>query len=82
MFWHRIDIAEHHVIRDKAPAGASQKKVRKQWTQTSYVKEYGRALCLDDLPPSARGVCQQESEAAWFGSVDGGRGLHQADEDD
>lgn len=41
MFWHRIDIAEHHMIRDKAPAGASEKRVRKQWTQTSYVKEYG-----------------------------------------
>ena len=35
-FWHRIDVAEHHMVRNKA-----DKSVRKQWTTISYVKEYG-----------------------------------------
>ena len=35
-FWHRIDVKEHHVVRNKL-----DKKVTKQWTKTSYVKEYG-----------------------------------------
>ncbi len=35
-FWHRIDIVEHHTVREKA-----DKNIMKQWTTTSYVKEYG-----------------------------------------
>ena len=35
-FWHRIDIEEHHTVRDKV-----SKKIVRQWTNTSYVKEYG-----------------------------------------
>ena len=35
-FWHRIDVKEHHIIRNKA-----DKKVAKRWAETSYVKEYG-----------------------------------------
>lgn len=34
-FWHRIDVEEHHTVRNKA-----DKKVTKKWTETSYVKEY------------------------------------------
>ena len=35
-FWHRIDVTEHHTVRNKA-----DKTPVKQWTKTSYVKEYG-----------------------------------------
>ncbi len=36
-FWHRIDVVEHHSVREKA-----DQKIIKQWTTTSYVKEYGQ----------------------------------------
>ena len=35
-FWHRIDVKEHHMVRNKA----DDRKVTKQWTKTSYIKEY------------------------------------------
>ena len=35
-FWHRIDVKEHHMVRNKL-----DKKVTKLWFKTSYVKEYG-----------------------------------------
>lgn len=36
-FWHRIDITERHTVRNKA-----DQNVMKEWTKTSYVKEYGK----------------------------------------
>ena len=35
-FWHRIDVEEHHMVRNKA-----DQKVIRQWATTSYVKHYG-----------------------------------------
>ena len=35
-FWHRIDVMEHHMVRNKM-----NKTLIKQWTKTSFVKEYG-----------------------------------------
>ena len=35
-FWHRIDVVERHIVRHKA-----DQEIVKQWTTTSYVKEYG-----------------------------------------
>ena len=34
--WHRIDVSDHHIIKDKDNANTI-----KQWTQKTYVKEYG-----------------------------------------
>ena len=34
--WHRIDVFDHHIIRNQG-----NKNIVKQWTQKSYVKEYG-----------------------------------------
>lgn len=68
-FWHRIDIKEQHVVRNK-----TDKKVTKQWTKTSFVKEYSEHPSwttyrwqLEEFVNRVRG---RSSSGAWMEAED------------
>ena len=68
-FWHRIDITENHTVRTK-----TDKKVIKQWTKVSYVKEYGENASWTtyrwQLEEFVNKIRKRTGSGAWMGAED------------
>lgn len=68
-FWHRIDITEHHTVRTK-----TDKNVIKQWTEVSYVKEYGEKASWTtyrwQLEEFVNKIRKRAGSGAWMGPED------------
>lgn len=68
-FWHRIDVIEHHMLRNRA-----DKKITKEWTKTAYVKEYGehrsRTTYRWQLEEFVNKVRRRSGSGAWMEDVD------------